>query len=325
MWKRLFAGQRQPVQAAPAWAGFFTDQQYHDFLRLVERHFRKRRMRYRLGDGVVFLGNSKLGSQHQLGLFNLAQLCGQHPQGEWASIITDHFQTMEKSQREQVVLEERVRDYSRVEELLAIRLWPGDFLNQIDRNKVIHRVDLPGTISALVFDLPSSVRNVTPDEAEVWGKGEDELFEIALAQVRENCIPDKSEQELSPGIALHVLQDESFFVASHALLIEDHPECIGSFGSLIGIPRRRELLAYPIENLKVIPAINMLIPIIMGMERDGPGSISSRLYWYRDGEYTDLPYRVEDQSLVFGPPREFIDMLQLLSDGDDFSSFDGVE
>ena len=130
------------------------------------------------------------------------------------------------------------------------------------------------------------------------GQDADELFEIALGQVRENCIPDKSDQELTPDVTIRLLSDESFFVASHALLLDDHPECIGAFGSLIGVPHRHVLLAYPIEDLHVVQAINLLIPIILGMERDGPGSISPRLYWYRDGDYQDLPYRIEERNLI---------------------------
>lgn len=320
LWKRLFGGRSQTVQEAPPWAHFFSGPQYQEFIGLVEDHFRRKKLRYRLGDGVVFLHESEPGDNHQLGLFNLAQLCARHPQAEWPNIVADHFRTMEKSQREQKVLEERLEDFGRVEELLAVRLWPEDYLGQINRDKLIHRVDLPGTVSALVFDLPSSIRNVTPEEAELWGKGPDELFEIGLAQVRENCIPDKTDQEIAPGLTLRLLSDESFFVASHALLLEDHPECIGRFGALVGVPHRHVLLAYPIEDLRVIQAIHLLIPIILGMERDGPGSISPRLFWYRDGEYTDLPYRLEERNLHFSPPSDFVEMIQLLGEGEEFAS-----
>jgi len=317
IWNRIFPGKRSAVAEAPSWANFFSADEYNRFIDLIERYFREKKLRYRLGDGVVFLEQTQRGDNHQLGLFNLAQLCARHSADDWNGIITDHFQTMEKSQREQHVLEERLTDFERVEELLSIRLWPEDYLGQIDSEKIIHRVDLPGTISALVFDLPSSIRNVTPEEAETWGKSHEELFAIALEQVRENCIPDKSDQQLSPQVAVRLLSDESFFVASHALLLDDyHSECVGGFGSLVGIPHRHVLLAYPIEDLNVVPAINLLIPILVGMEREGPGSISPRLYWYRHGEFTDLPYSIKDRSLNFFPPTEFVELLNLLGEGE---------
>src|SRR5205807_1332295 len=107
---------------------------------------RARQANYSIGPGVVLLDEGDSGGNQQLGLFNLAQLCAKHPQGDWPSVIEDHFQTMQKSQREQLVLEERLGDFGRVEELLAVRLWPEDYLSQIDKSKLVHRVDLPGTI-----------------------------------------------------------------------------------------------------------------------------------------------------------------------------------
>lgn len=324
LWNKLFPARNPPRKVAPSWATFFSDQQYRDFIHLVETYFRGRQVPFRMGEGVVHLEETEDGAQ-QLGLYNLGQLCARHPQQDWPNVIADHFQTMDKSQREQRVLEERLNDFDRVEELLAVRLWPEDYLSQIDRAKLIHRLDLPGTVSALVFDLPSSIRNVTPEEAEAWRRSPEELFDIGLANVRENCIPDKSDQELAPGLTIRLLSDESFFVASHALLLEDHPECIGTHGTLVGIPHRHVLLAYPIEDLRVIQAINLLIPIVLGMEREGPGSVSPRLYWHHCGEFVDLPYRIEDQTLHFTPPEAFIEMLQLLSEGEDFTNADDEE
>ncbi|MCI0639108.1 MAG: hypothetical protein L0Y72_28305 [Gemmataceae bacterium] len=300
----------------PAWADFFTAAQYQRFRQLVSDYFTQQNRSFDFGDGVIKVEDGDDGAKQQYGLMNLAQMCHRNDEAEWAEIIADHFRTMEKSQKEQKVLEQRIDDFSRVEELLAVRIWPEDYLDSLDRDKLLHRQDLPGTISALVFDLPSSVRNVTPEEAESWGKSTDELFTIGLANVKENCIPNISEEELGEGVRLTLFADESFFVASHALLLEEHPDAIGAFGALLGIPHRHVLLAYPIEDSRVLQAVQMMIPIIMGMERDGPGSISRRLYWYNQGDFTDLAYKLEGNTLNFAPPDDFVEMLNLLSDHD---------
>lgn len=313
LWQKLFARLRR-APLPPAWANFFTPEQYQLFLQRVADHFTSQKRRFTLGDGVVYVEDGKPGGKHQLGLLNLAQMCARNEPADWAEIVTDHFRTLEKSYSEQKVLEERIDDFARVAELLAVRLWPEDYLADLDRNKILHRKELPGTISALVFDLPSSIRNVTPEEIKSWGKSETELFHIGLANVMENCIPDVSEQDLGEGITLTLFSDESFFVASHALLLDEHPDCLGPFGTLVGIPHRHVLLAFPIEDLRVLQAIHMMIPIIAGMERDGPGSISPLLYWYKDGEYTNLPYRIEKNTLNFSPPEDFVEMLNLLGE-----------
>ena len=312
LWQALF--RRNRLVAPPAWANFFTPQQYRDFLHQVTAYFNKNKRRFTLGDGVIYVEDAKEGGKNQLGLLNLAQMCARNETKDWADIVTDHFRTLEKSYSEQKVLEERIDDFTRVAELLAVRLWPEDYLANLDRNKILHRQEMPGTISALVFDLPSSIRNVTPDETKAWGKSEAELFRIGLANVMENCIPDVSEQDLGEGVTLTLFSDESFFVASHALLLEEHSDCLGAFGTLVGIPHRHVMLTYPIQDLRVLQAIHMMIPIIAGMERDGPGSISPLLYWYKDGAFTNLPYRIDKNTLNFSPPEDFVDMLKLLSE-----------
>ena len=316
LWSKLARGAK-PHPLPPAWANFFTPAQYAEFVDCVSAHFTKQKRRFTLGDGVVYIDDSQPKSKRQLGLLNLAQMCARNDSKDWRDIIGDHFRTLEKSYGEQKVLDERLSDFARVAELLAVRLWPEGYLAELDRKKILHRTQLPGTISALVFDLPSSIRNVTPEEMQSWGKSETELFRIGLANVMENCIPDVSEQDLGNGITLTLFSDESYFVASHALLLEEHPDCIGPFGTLVGIPHRHVMLAYPIADLRVVQAIQMMIPIIAGMERDGPGSISPLLYWHKNGDYTNLPYRIDKQTLSFSPPPEFVEMLNLLSEPED--------
>ena len=307
----------------PAWANFLTPEQYGEFIQCVSAHFARQKRHFTLGDGVVYVEDAKPKGKHQLGLLNLAQMCARNDVKDWREIVTDHFRTLEKSYGEQKVLEDRIDDFARVAELLAVRLWPEGYLAELDRKKILHRKELPGTISALVFDLPSSIRNVTPDEMQSWGKSETELFRIGLANVMENCIPDVSEQDLGNGITLTLFSDESFFVASHALLLEEHPDCLGPFGTLVGIPHRHVMLAFPIADLRVVQAIQMMIPIIAGMERDGPGSISPLLYWYKNGDYTNLPYRIDNNTLNFTPPEDFVEMLNLLSEPEDLPDTHG--
>jgi hypothetical protein len=312
--RRLLGQLLSKPVSVPPWASFFTPPQYQCFVGHVENHFRRQQQKFTLKDGVVLLDRPPAEGFQQHGLANLAQLCYRNEEKDWADIIAEHFRTLRKSHAEQSLLETRLDDFERVRELLAVRLWPVDYLPELSRDRFIRRHDLPGTLTALVFDLPSSVRNVTPEEARRWGKSPEELFEIGLTNVRENCIPDASEQDLGDGVTVSLLSDESFFVASHALLLEDRPECLGAFGALVGVPHRHVLLTYAIEDLGVLHAINLLVPIIMGMEKEGPGSISSCLYWYKDGKFTDLPYHVKNKVLHFDPPEEFVDVLNLLGE-----------
>ena len=212
-WDDILGRFRKP-EPHPAWASFFTDVQYRKFRRLVEDYFRTKNQQYTWGDGVISLQPGETGNVHQLGLVNLGQLCARNEEAEWGQIVADHFRTLEKSQSEQKVLEKRLTDFDRVQELLAVRLWPESYLGELDEKRMIYRTDLPGTISALVYDLPSSIRNVTPDECDTWARTKDELFSLALDNVREISVPDESEQDIGEGIHVHASRPtESFFVA----------------------------------------------------------------------------------------------------------------
>lgn len=174
---------------------------------------------------------------------------------------------------------------------------------------MIAREDVPGTLSYLTIDLPTTIRNVHPDEARPWGKTHDELFEIALENVARLHKPEVSKAQLPHGAELVLLSGQSFFIASHALLLDIHAEALGGYGSLIAVPHRHCVLAFPIEDLKVVQTIQHMVLITRQMHQDGPGSITPNLFWYHLGKFILLPYEIKDKTLNFAPPEEFVEML----------------
>lgn len=312
--RRLFGSA--PTTPPPDWATFFTGRQYAAFITLVTNHLQQQGAPFTVEDGLVRLGKEGDPEHRQLGLLNLAQKCHLQEERHWARTIADHFTTVERSQREGDALEERLQDFAKVSELLAVRLWPVSYRGQLDDDHLVFREDLPGVLSVLVYDLPSTIRNVSPQEMEAWGRTTDELFAIGLDNVREMCIPDVITKDVGDGVSLICLVDESYYVASHALLLEDHPDCIGVHGALIGIPHRHVMLSYPINDVGVVRAINRMIPLAFGLEKEGPGSITPNVYWHRDNTFTLLPYQISQKQIVFTPPEEFTALLNDLA-GDD--------
>jgi hypothetical protein len=303
----------------PAWADFLTAPQYQRFLAMVQGYFRGQKVKCVLKDGQVNLAADGRYREQQLGLLNLAQMCRGQPEDQWPRIIAGHFGILQRSWREGEALEKRLGDFAKVAELLAVRLWPKSYCAGDLGNHMVWREDIPGTVSVLVYDLPSTIRNVNPAEVAAWGKEPDELFDLALANVREICIPDVLHKEMGDGLTFTALVDESFYVASHALLLEQyHADLIGAHGTLVGVPHRHVMLAYPIEQRPmkvVVGAVNRLIPVIAGMEKEGPGSISPLLYWYREGRFLPLPYEFKGKTINFYPPPPFLELLSDLGGG----------
>lgn len=312
--ERFFSGNvRQEQSESPLWAGLMTQEEFQQFLGLIEDYFKRRHTPVNI-DSVT--GAVQVAGDQQYGLQNVAQLCGQSPRKQWKRLIAEHFDRLIAAESEEAQWNDRLRDFDHAKDLLAVKIWPREYLDALSeplRKAMMYREDLEGTISALVFDLPSSVRAVTATDIARWQREPEQLFQIGLANVQQRYHPTVSREQIGSATVTAFLGDD-VFVASHALLLEQHQGCLGRHGALVGIPHRHALLCYPIDDRKVLTVIHDLIPVITGMEVEGPGSISSRLYWYDGHRFVNLPYRLDRGTLHFEPPAAFTEMLNQLHD-----------
>ncbi len=298
----------------PEWAAFFTKGQYEGFLDLVAKDFKRRGHRVRIEEGVVTMaGASDEDEDIQFGLMNLAQICAQSDESEWPTIIADHFDTVFASESEKRELDAKRGDFAQISGMLALRIWPEDYGDAMNADTVVSRSDLGGTITALVYDLPSIVQNVNPKDLKQWDKSRDTLFELALANVRRDYPVDIDEVELTEGIAITLFSGDHLFAAAHVLTLEDHPACLGTHGSLIGVPHRHAVICYPINDIAVFDTLQLLIPAVYGMYLEGPGSVSPHLYWYQRRQFTTLAVGYEDEEFSFRPTAEFLQLLESLA------------
>jgi hypothetical protein len=199
-----------------------------------------------------------------------------------------------------------------MKDLLAVRVGDEESL---PTDKLIFRRDLPGTISYLVFDLPNSVESVAPHLPEIWGKSIDELFALGLANVKQSANPSIEQVEIEPGATFTAYTGDSFFTASFALLLDQLDGATGPHGTLVAIPHRHMLLIHRIETAAAVFAVQHLGVLAVNLDEQGPGSISPNLFWYRDGKFVNLPFRIEGDSFNFRPPEEFMEMLNALPAG----------
>jgi len=297
-----FFGSRDDV---PEWAKFFPPDEYRDFLIAVDDELRRRGLPYELGDGTVQVAPDG-GDPGDYGLLNLAQTCHAAERSEWPTTIREHFDNAFRSSRDSEELDAKSGDLNAVRSFLKVRLYHTDYLDQMGGTGLVHRVPADGLIETLVYDLPGSVRTVPPDHVRKWGVEADELFQIGLANVKAEPPPARQTFDVGKGAVLQALVGDSFFTASHALFLEEHLNPLPPFGALLAVPHRHAVLFHPIENMRVIGAVNSMIPITFGMYQEGPGSLSPGLYWWRSGTFTLLPTKVSAQSITFSPPEVFV-------------------
>lgn len=298
---------RKPPEPGGEWTGPFKPGEWRAFVGLVREYFERRGQRIEVQDGYVVVGEDEGGGRY--GLENVSQVCAGHDRREWPAIIARHFDALHRAEA-QARPGGAGRSFEEAKPLLALRLWPEAFLAQVGPEHAIYRQDLPGTLTVLVFDLPETVQQVQPAEAAGWGKSTDELFAVGLDNLRRKPRPQVQRAPLPDGTKVTVLSGSSFFVASEALRLDQFPGCTGRGGALVGVPTRHILVAYPVEDAGVLPAMQLLVPIIIGMFSKGPGSVSPRLYWYREGTFTDMPYTIEGTKVRLSPPDAFVEWLR---------------
>lgn len=296
-----------PQISVPDWASFFTPEEYSTFMKAADDYFRKLNIEYNIHDGVISVGDNNFGFK-ELGLQNVAQMCKQNDIKNYEAVVIDHFDTMIRIHQFNQEFDDIVSDFEKVEQYIGVRLYDTGYAAHLEGENLIAKDFADGIINVLVFDLPESVMNIKPKQTKPWGKTIDELFEIGKKNIKEKYPVNLSEEKVGEHL-IWFAEANHFFASGFALDIADYPQIVGDKGSLVSIPNRHTVIIYPIRNLDVLGALNNVLYLTSRMYQDGPGSITDKLYWYKDGEFIDLPHRNENEKLVFSPPGVFIDAL----------------
>jgi hypothetical protein len=306
----VFKGFFKRDASAPDWADFFEGDDFKVFVELIEVELRRLRIPFELGAGTVrveFEGQTP----QLLGLQNLAQLCHREPREAWPTTIADHFQNVLRSQQEGAEITALAADFARVRPLLKIRVYGGSPGGEA-LEKMVCRPLAEGLVATLVYDLPSSVCSVDRGATAAWGLDDDALFDLALQNVAREPAPSVRSVDLGGGAILTAVLGETFFTASQALRLQHFLDAPPPHGALVALPHRHCLLFHPIRDGRVIQAVNGIIPMAFGMFREGPGSISPSLYWWRAGQFTLLPSEMTEAHMTFTPPAAFVAVLEKL-------------
>jgi hypothetical protein len=305
----FFKRQKNEI-IVPEWASFFSKSEYKTFVGAIDSFFYNKNITYSLGNGLVNAGPNDF-DWSVLGLMNLAQICKQAEVLEYDELVSGHFDSMIRTFQFEKSLEKIVEDYSAIEQYIGTRLYPLDYLEHGGKENKVYRM-LAGEIAeVLVFDLPDAVRTITPEQAGKWKKTWDELFETGIENIRNKYPCSITREEIGKTSILFVFGDH-FFAPNIIFDMRRNPQLVGSNGSLIGIPHRHTVIIYPIENIDFIIAVNDLIPVIYGMNQEGPGSVSNNLLWYKDGIFENQPYEIEDNTIKFSPTDGFLKAMEIM-------------
>jgi hypothetical protein len=300
-----------PRNRAPAWAVRLGDAGFSTFIEAVERYFSCRDMAIEMNarKGVLIPLSGHL-RDCTLGLQNIAQKCQAAPRERWTTLIDEHFDSLFVASNGEHPLDFDMRDFGSLRGRLRSRLYPESILKQT--MSLVQRPLAEGLLEVIVLDLPKSVRTISRSEIDGWPLDEDGLFMLGRKNLAGSCFLEETRVQL-PGSDLYTLNGDSFYTASHLLILERYLARPMPHGLLLAVPKRDVILKHYIQDIGVVEAISGMLDVTVNMHSDGPGSLSPHLYWYRNGAYTTLNYAVKDGGFSLMPPSDFSDLLNDLS------------
>ena len=304
----------------PAWAEpLGTAARLDRFERAVLADLRGRQIAATPREGVVVPEGVWEG--HAWGLANLARLCAAVPEGGWASVIAHHFDLTLRVAEQEGRLGRELRDYASARKRLVPRLWEEDACGPLLDHAVCRR-DLPGLVTVLSIDLPDSIRAVTPEMLAGWGVGEDQAFARAFDNLEPLAQPRVTPVELGDGQRIFEVRGSSYYTASMALRLDAMPRLVGAHGAFIAIPTRHTLLSLPFTGAGTMEKLHVLLRVARAAERQGPGSLSHRVFWHHADRWHEVTFEVAPGSITLMPPVELLEYLRGLDDPPGFEPVD---
>lgn len=308
----MFGFFKNQDRNVPAWAAFFDWKEYERFMEELDLYFKLRGLNYEVEQGIVTVSERE-EEVGKLGLTNIAQICKQHQADEYGELLTAHLDGMLGKRESDKKLMDHVGDFRIIRDYIAIRLHNLDSVSIVGQDNLIGFSVAGDIFAMLVFDLPESIVNVQRKHTDAWGKTDEELIELGLRNVRERNPIELVRHQLGDN-PIYFVTAEHYFSGNFIFELDEHPNLIGTHGTLVGIPHRHTALFFPIQDIGVLDGLNRLLPIIHGMHQEGPGSLSNHLFWYHQQQFIDLPYVVDQGELTFHPPAAFVEMLNGLAE-----------
>jgi hypothetical protein len=306
-----FFNRKNTKQEIPNWAGFFENSEYSIFIYEIENYFKRINVQIEISDGIVTADKNIFGFS-SLGLTNVAQICKQDEPKNYKEIIENHFNSLIQSNKFELEFDQIADNFEEVKKYIGVRLYNEQYIDYAGKEFIIGKEFGGDIYSMIVFDFPDSISSIKPEQIKKWGKSVDELFEIGIQNIKEKY-PLTITKEDFTTFDIWFANSDHFFTPNIVFYVENLKELSGSNGLLIGIPHRHSAIIYPIENLEIANAMNGIFPAIYNMNQEGPGSLSNNVFWYKDGIFTKIPYKLEDGKLQIFPPETFLELLNKLS------------
>ncbi|HEY4323020.1 MAG TPA: hypothetical protein VGN20_03515 [Mucilaginibacter sp.] len=248
-------------------------------------------------------GTITITGRQAFNLDNLVPKCAaEKDRTKWEGIIQDHFKSLFNSFDAKKKL--NTTDYDYIRSYLSIRIYPDATIEQRGGTaNFITRIDLDGTTTILMLDLPQAFTPVLKDDFNMWHKTIDEVFKEAIANVDKQKVEKATKVFTTDGsqIEFNFMENENY-AASYALdLSNNSPEFVGEWGSVVVVPDKGLVSICKISKNKpvdFVKYIQQIKPLIERSYTQHESPVSKEFFWYYEGKFTHIPVSVDDKGNV---------------------------
>lgn len=251
------------------------------------------------------LGNFRDDEGNGYGLWNIAVLCRDDPDGEkaWPELIAGYADTLLKGNSHQA--------RARVEALSPEEARSHVYLSIRSTEKMGSLYPsapevTPGLVELLALDMPDNT--VFLHEAEIARLGgRESLREAALANLR--ALPPPFHKHMGgPEASFDAITGLSHFTASRVLVMPDLlSRVLGTDapdGVLVAMPARHYALIHVLRDKTARPALLMMARLARNLHAQEQGPISPDVFWWRDGGWMAIPSVESDTRVTLRPGPE---------------------
>lgn len=253
----------------------------------------------KVDDGGVYVEID--GQESTFNLHNLLYVCAEISTNEYDDLVEEHFGGIIESIKLQESID--LDDYSTVKDYLSLRVYQEEFVDEYGAD-FIHRVDLEGTGTVLMLDLPSTFVPISKENFKNWSITKEEAFTTAQKNVNLQEIEKVTETfEIEPEITVEIsfIGNEDY-AASYALDLQNNsPELVGEWGSVVAIPNKGIVDICKVSKEHPIDYVNF-IQITYAMVYESfiqhPQPISPDFYWYYEGKFKKILVTQDEDGAV---------------------------
>ena len=241
-------------------------------------------------------GSIQLKTGQDMQAVNLHNLIGKcvvvKEKAEWNKIIQAHFDNMFSSIEEQKKIDPE--NYETIKKYLGIRIYPEETVTQRGGTaSLVAKTDLEGTYTLLMLDLPGAFTAVQRQMFALWKKDSSDVFRVAQQNINTQQVQKVTQKFEIDGANIEItfLGNEDY-AASYALdLINNSPDLVGEWGSVLALPNKGLVDICKISKDKPVDFVKFIQrtkPLIEKSYREHPQRISDQYFWYYKGKFTRI-------------------------------------